>query len=217
MPSKKTLNFFVLLSALVAIVLDLAGHDKLFALFKPLTTILIVTIPVLYGNTSAHKTYVYLTIIALLFCLFGDIFLLDDDKFVLGLASFLVAHILFLVSFITIDKFKFHLLPLLVLALYGIIFYLFLYDNLEVLALPVLLYVIFIILMAWQGISLYSWKKETAHQLIALGVLFFIASDSILALNKFKLPFSLAGPLILATYWLAIALLANATNHIEKP
>ena len=39
-------------------------------------------------------------------CLIGDIFLLDGENFAFVLASFLTAHILFTVSFVSVDKVK---------------------------------------------------------------------------------------------------------------
>jgi len=72
-------------------------------IFKPLTTVLIILIPMLYG-WRAPKMYWSLTVAGLLLCLIGDIFLLDGENFVL--ASFLTAHILFTVSFVSVDKVK---------------------------------------------------------------------------------------------------------------
>jgi len=68
--------------------------------------------------------------------------------------------------------------------------------------------------MAWQGVGLYVRERNNAHALMAMAVLFFMLSDALLAIAKFKTPFYLSGPLILATYWLSIGLIANATRKI---
>lgn len=160
--------------------------------------------------------YWSLTVAGLLLCLIGDVFLLDGENFVFGLASFLIAHILFTVSFVSLDKFKRYLKPLGVLLAIGLGYFWVLYPKLGDLALPVFLYFLFIVVMCWQGISLYIWKKELPYKLIAIGVVLFLLSDSILALNKFVVPFQLSGFMILTTYWLAVSLLANATVYVVE-
>lgn len=213
--STKILNLLIAISAIIAIALDATGNDVLYRSLKPLTTVLIILLPMLFGR-KAPKTYWTLTVAGLLLCLIGDIFLLDSNYFVFGLASFLMAHMLFTVSFVALDKFKLYWTPLLVLFIIGLGYYYFLYPDLESLAIPVFLYFLFIVVMCWQGISLYIWKKTTAHSMIAIGVLLFLLSDSILALNKFVAPFDWSGILVLSTYWAAVALLANAVVVISK-
>jgi uncharacterized membrane protein YhhN len=151
-----------------------------------------------------------------MFCLIGDVFLLDTGNFAFGLASFLFAHILFTLAFISLDKLKRYLKPLGILFAIGLGYFLVLYPNLGDLALPVFLYFLFIVVMCWQGISLYIWKKDLAYKLIAIGVVLFLISDSILALNKFVMSFELSGFMVLTTYWLAVALLANAAVMVVK-
>ena len=214
MPSLKVLNIVAFLSAIIAIYLDFIDHIS-YDLFKPLTTILVILIPIIHGNRKL-KNYLYLTIVALLFCLIGDILLLRESQFVWGLAAFLIAHLLFMFSFIAIDKFKLYFSPLIILSLIGLGYYLFIYDELKGLAIPVLFYFIFIIVMCWQGLSLYLWKKKWVFKLIGIAVLLFLFSDSMIAFSKFKVSFSWSGLLVLATYWLSISLLANASVLIDE-
>lgn len=207
--TKHTLNFLIFVSAVIAITLDATGNTSLYRAVKPLTSVLVVLLPMLCGR-KAPRTYWLLTVTGLLFCLVGDIFLLDEANFVFGLGAFLLAHLLFTISFVALDKFKLYLTPLLVLFALGLGYYLFLYPSLGSLAVPVFLYFLFIVVMCWQGISLYLWKKTKAHGMIAIGVVLFLLSDSILALNKFIVPLAWSGVLVLSTYWAAVALLANA-------
>jgi uncharacterized membrane protein YhhN len=213
--STKILNLLIVISAIVAITLDATGNDVLYRSLKPLTTVLVILLPLIFGR-KAPKAYWFLTVSGLLLCLVGDIFLLDSANFVFGLAAFLVAHMLFTVSFVALDKFKLYWTPLLILFLIGLGYYYFLYPYLESLAIPVFLYFLFIVVMCWQGISLYIWKKTRAHSMIAIGVLLFLLSDSILALNKFVAPFDWSGILVLSTYWAAVALIANAVVVISN-
>ncbi len=84
------------------------------------------------------------------------------------------------------------------------------------LLLPVAIYVLIITFMAWQGVGLYLRERNNAHAWMAMAVLCFMLSDTLLAIAKFKTSFYLSGPLILATYWMSIALIANATYSITK-
>ena len=95
----------------------------------------------------------------------------------------------------------------------GVLFY-WLRPDLGDLLLPVSIYVLIITFMAWQGVGLYMRKRNNAHALLAMAVLFFMLSDTFLAIAKFQAPFYLSGPLILASYWLSIGLVANATRKI---
>jgi uncharacterized membrane protein YhhN len=157
------------------------------------------------------------TVIALIFCLGGDILLMWEELFVFGLISFLVGHLFFILSFMVIDGIKINKWPLIILSLYGLIFYLFIFKNLGSLAIPVLVYILVIVYMGWQGISLYLWRKDAPYRMIATGVILFLLSDSLLALNKFKAPFELSGVVVLSADWLAMGFLANASTRMGDP
>ena len=212
--SKTTvLNFLILVSALVAILLDYQGSAWYMAL-KPLTTILVILLVVLTKNTQL--TYKRTLLIALCFCLLGDVLLLDPDYFVFGLGSFLIGHLLFARGFITLGGFQKNGMALIVLLIFGIALYAWLYPDLGPLKYPVAAYVLVILSMAWLGISLYLKNKIKPYALIAVGVVLFMFSDSMIAVNKFKTPFALSGVVILSTYWLAITLIANAGVRFSK-
>ena len=196
-----------MLSALVAIFLDYQGSTWYMTL-KPLTTILVILLVVLTKNT--HAGYRTTLLIALYFCLLGDVLLLNQDYFVYGLGSFLLAHLLFARGFIMLGGFQKNVIALTVLLIVGIALFTWLYPDLGALKYPVAAYVLVILFMAWQGIGLYVQEKTTAYGFIALGVVLFMFSDSMIAIDRFKAPFELSGVVILATYWLAIALIANA-------
>ena len=202
-----------MVSALVAIFLDYQGSTWYMAL-KPLTTILFILLVVLTKNT--HAGYKRTLLVALCFCLLGDVLLLKQDYFVFGLSSFLIAHLLFARGFITLGGFQKNTMALIVLVIVGIALYAWLYPDLGSLKYPVAAYVLVILFMAWQGISLYLKNNTIAYALIAVGVVLFMFSDSMIAVNKFKASFALSGVVILSTYWLAIALIANSANHLGK-
>ena len=213
---RKTKLFFgtlILLAAILAIYFNSTGNTPLFTVLKPLTTILILLFAVLFGiRKSKFQKWV---VIGLCFCLVGDTLLLEDSYFIWGLVSFLIAHLCFSYSFICLGGFKKYGIPLVLLGVFGFTYYYLLYDALGALKIPVLIYFIVILFMGWQGISLRIWKNETALTLVAFAVLFFIASDALLAWAKFKTAFPFDGVLILATYWISIFSIGLATT-IER-
>ncbi len=207
------LNSFILLCAAIAIFMD---HQKSswFLVFKPLTTILVILVPLMSKTTD--KVFQRWMIIALGFCLLGDILLLKPDFFVYGLGAFLIAHLIFAKGFMEAQGFQKNPIVLVVLLLIGVGLYFWLYPDLGALKYPVAAYVLVILFMVWQAIGLYFKIKKTTFALIASGALFFMFSDSMIAVNKFKMAFKFSGVVILSTYWLAIVLIANSVHTLEK-
>lgn len=205
------------LSAMLAIYFSL-NESLLFTFFKPLTTLLILLTPIVcLRNKGRYDRYI---ILGLVFCLIGDALLLQEDLFLFGLVSFLAAHIIFTLGFVSIDGFKYDLLPLLCLLSLGVGYYFFLFSHLGTLTIPVLCYFLFILLMAWQAWNLFRWKSSQKHRLILLGALLFMISDAILGWNKFYSAFEFSGLLVLSTYWSALGLItyssAGDTNRSEQ-
>lgn len=206
---RKTLNFLIIISAITAISV-LYFYPPLYDFFKPLTTILILLIPILYGNKKL-KQYRNGIIAALVFCLLGDTFLLRDAYFIYGLAAFLIAHLLFAFSFTRLGGFRYALRPIGFLVALSAGYYYYLYPNLESMKIPVAIYIGCIVLMCWQGVALFLRERHNRFLMIAIAVLLFLFSDALIALEKFKMDFASSGILILSTYWLSILLLANST------
>ena len=84
--------------------------------------------------------------------------------------------------------------------------------------------------MVWQALGLYlrnlpanpdSYRKNAERNntflTVAIAAVLFAFSDSIIAWDKFVNPFEWSGVIILATYWMAIYLLADSTSfEIDK-
>ncbi len=214
-PLAKTFNLLILISAGSAIFLEQSGLRTGYLLVKPLTTVLIIVLALLAAGPGASR-YRWLTLSALVCCLTGDVLLLDSQYFILGLAAFLVAHLLFIFSFVALDRFSWDWRPLAPLLIFGLGYYGYLYPHLQGLAIPVFFYFLFIVVMVWQGVGLYYRTPEWPYRLIAAGAILFLLSDAVLAFNKFVLAFSWSGILVLTTYWLAVALLANASIYLTQ-
>jgi uncharacterized membrane protein YhhN len=207
------LRLLILISAILAIVLDGIGSVGFFV-FKPLTTILILLLPKLYQDSEA-KIYVKSIVFGLVFCLFGDAFLLFNSYFLFGLGSFLIGHLFFLYAFVKRQGWqkRYGIGLFLVILAIGICW--LIQDKLNTLLIPVLLYMLVIVLMSWQGWGLALNSKTKNLRSLGLGVSLFMFSDTLIAFDKFYIPFSYSGLLILATYWIAIYIIALSGTRIK--
>lgn len=89
-----------LVAALVNWYTRIREHPRLETVSKPLTTILVIWVALAAGGP---RTPTALAVIGLICCLAGDIALLDIvDRFVVGLAAFLVGHVVFIAMFATL-------------------------------------------------------------------------------------------------------------------
>ncbi|WP_421808473.1 lysoplasmalogenase [Flagellimonas sp.] len=211
--SVKTINVLIAVSAVLAITTEALGQSSAYMLLKPLTTILVTSLVVLVRQTQQSK-FKTLMVLAFLFCLLGDILLLFPAYFVYGLAAFLVAHLLFATSFVQLKGFQTHWISFLALYGIGISLFLWLKPGLGDFMVPVGVYVLVICFMAWQGIGLFLKEKSKPFVWIAVAVLLFMFSDTMIAIAKFKADFDYSSIVILSTYWLSIGLIANAARRI---
>jgi uncharacterized membrane protein YhhN len=124
--------------------------------------------------------------------------------FIGGLAAFLMAHIMYILVFLKKKNWcKKALFFTVVLLIYGLgIFYL-LKDRLGDLLVPVIVYMLVILTMVITAFLRHDSVSKLSYNLVFLGAVFFITSDSLLALNKFQEPFQYAGILITLTYAIA--------------
>jgi len=210
-PKIKTHLYAILVLGVLSIYLDYIGLKWGFTIGKPLTTLLIIALPLRFPNKEL-KRYTRTITIGLLFCLIGDVFLLEEAYFIFGLIAFLIGHLFFTAAFVNQQGFKWPLLPGVVLILIALVVIGLCYSNLNSLFFPVLLYISVIICMSWQGIALQARRLNFRY--LGWAVSFFLFSDALIAINKFYTPLAFAGVLILGTYWLAISLLALSATKL---
>jgi uncharacterized membrane protein YhhN len=143
---------------------------------------------------------------ALLFCATGDAALGYEhgENLTIGLGLFLVAQVLFVVTFTRDFKVQKPRIPgAIFLVAYALLMAFVLRPTLEDMALPVYVYLTVITIM---GIT--AAFRYPASGLVICGALFFIASDSMLAIAEFRGPFRASEYLVMITYYLAIFLIA---------
>lgn len=156
--------------------------------------------------------YKWLLVSGLLFSWLGDIALMLEKQhpllFIVGLVCFLITHAFYISYFLkqrspapSLLK-KYPLLVLIVLA-YGVGLVLFLLPKLGDLTIPVIVYATLICTMLLCSLHIFYKVNRTSAILYISGAVFFVLSDSLLAINKFYQPFTGAGVGIMLTYCLA--------------
>lgn len=208
----------IFVSACLAI-LGSGATDATIALhyvFKPLTTILIFGVA--WRAATSMPRYRQMVLLGIAFSCCGDIFLMLPPAllatgFLLGLSSFLVAHLCFLYAFSQNTRLFGRPAVLLLLLAIGAAVVAFIWPRLNAeLRAPVVVYVICLAAMVAQAITRQLRWRQYGCTLAALGGVVFMLSDSLLALNKFHTPFAGSAGLILASYYTALFLIANSVR-----
>ena len=100
----------------------------------------------------------------------------------------------------------------------GAVMYAFLFPHLApVLKIAVAAYTIVIALMAAQAIGRAMLLRDRASIGVAIGAVFFMASDSLLAIDRFAVPLPMAQFFVLATYYVAQLLIAAQARPARVP
>ncbi|MGR3812383.1 lysoplasmalogenase [Jiulongibacter sp. NS-SX5] len=171
--------------------------DSLRIITKPL---LMPLLALYYWKSASEKSN--LLFIALLFSWLGDIFLMFEGQqfFLMGLGSFLIAHLTYSLKFY--KKFSGRWLPLLPLVSFGLIFtVLILGDSLpEVMQLPVYVYISAIIIMVFLASA--RNINQQSFVFVLTGALLFMLSDACIALNTFNKDIPYPPLWIMTTYGL---------------
>lgn len=197
------------------------NNETLEYLFKPLI------IPVLTGYFLSHtKTFLASLkkwiIAALFFSWAGDVLLIFQENnsifFLLGLSSFLLAHIFYIVFFHRIrikEGLKSNSWLLLVVVVYYAALISLLSPFLGEMKIPVRIYGIIISFMLMLAMHMLFIKNKAAGQWMVWGAGLFVISDSVLAINKFYQSFEAAGILIMLTYGVAqLFIVKGAASYI---
>lgn len=209
--TKPIFNTVITIFGGIAIYASYMEARGLFWALKPLTSILVFCLTLFFKNDlPIHaRSYRIIIIAALIFCLLGDVFLLDDAFFVFGLSSFLVAHLLFAYVFYKLADSRPHVLALLICVTITLAYFSLLKPHLGELLIPVAIYISCIVFMWWQSIRVFLSRRDSVGLTIAIAATLFVISDSIIAANKFLTPLDASNALILSLYWASITLIAN--------
>ena len=162
----------------------------------------------------------YLILVGLFGSFLGDAFLLSDALFIPGMIAFMTTHIFNILFFhqltptTGVSKVKLYV-AIVLLAIFCAFVYLFLKDAMGALIYPILVYMLLISTSAIYTVraSLNTKATMIADLFWTPGMLFFIASDAVLAFNKFywstQSPIDNIGLVTMATYGIAQLLLVK--------
>ncbi len=202
-------SIFFLLVAIADIYAIIVNNHGIEMIAKPLITTSLV---IVYLLSVSKPNFWYVS--ALFFAFWGDVLLLFQDQFfVFGLGSFLLAHILLITvssKFLEntkISRILVHSIPFIIIL--GVLMYT-IYPNLGELLIPVFIYGMVISVFGVITFLIYTNKKSTANLWLFIGALTFIVSDSILAINKFYEASEMLGNSIMITYIIAQYLICKA-------
>ncbi|WP_412561238.1 lysoplasmalogenase [Winogradskyella sp. MIT101101] len=171
---------------------------------------IVISLVFLFVKTSVHlsKNIKSLTLFALVFSLLGDVLLMLVDQsshfFTVGLIAFLLAHIMYILVFLKHRNQKQSAVGFIIMLLiYASGLFYLLKDGLGEMLLPVTIYMLIILGMATSAFLRQGKVNTLSFKLVFIGAVFFMISDSILALNKFYQPIPLSNINIMVTYALA--------------
>jgi uncharacterized membrane protein YhhN len=187
----------VAIAVVIAIVFDL---PRLYLVAKPL---LMITLLLHFISASrGYPSWRNFVMAALVFSWGGDVFLMNSGMFIPGLASFLVAHILYIITYhkTGASDGKLKPLDLIKFVLFGAVLIWVLYPGIGDLLIPVILYALTLL-----GMGIYAHKRRGAtsassFMLVSIGAILFVLSDSLIAINKFVFDVPAERLLVMSTY-----------------
>ncbi|MBN1563288.1 MAG: lysoplasmalogenase [Anaerolineae bacterium] len=201
------LSLLALGSAILTITAKFSETKKQEYIFKPLTMIWIILIAIL-ADDPVSTTYQVLILLGLLASIVGDVMLIDPRRFVYGLVSFLIAHIFYIIAFTAEGDASAPIWYIIPFALYGVAILRWLWPDLGEMKVPVMIYVLAIMIMAWQAANRWIEVRETGPLCAMIGAYLFVFSDSVLAVEHFRETWRTARILVLGSYFAAQWLIA---------
>lgn len=208
-------RFVFALAALLTLVAEEWQLSQLYYVSKPL--IMISLMGYYFSATKAGERSIGL-MAAMIFSWAGDVSLMFEGEyyFMLGLGAFLVSHLFYIGAyrqhktetgegFYGVQKVR-YAFPI-VLAGTGLITILF--PVLGGLKLPVSAYALVLVIMVLAALFRFGFTGSTSFWFVFVGAVFFLISDSSLAINKFLNPIPHSGLLVMTTYMSAQLLIVE--------
>jgi uncharacterized membrane protein YhhN len=200
------LALFIVMSVaeLVAVTFD---FRMMHTIAKPL---LLPTLIIYFISSVTTRNFYFQS--ALIFCWAGDVLLMFQGAeifFILGLVAFLIGHLFYMISYqqlrdsdkhggVLLNTQKLRYSMPIVLAGTGLVTILF--PHLGGLKIPVMIYALVLTLMVLQALFRFGFTSRKSFALVFVGAVFFMVSDSVLAINKFMHALPMASLTIMITY-----------------
>lgn len=204
---KQKITFFIFCILVITDLVSISVNRQLLHIIvKPMLVPALMLLLLFSPSVVDHKKILFT---GLFFSWLGDVLLLFENKhalfFILGLVSFLITHIFYIIYFLKIRPLHTSLLkkyPLLfvLVVLYGITLVWQLFPYLGHLKIPVIVYAAVICSMLLCALHIYYRVNNKEAIYYVVGAMAFVISDSLLAINKFYAPFAYSGILIILSY-----------------
>lgn len=232
--SSFTLYYFVI--GIIFIILE--RFFQLHYLETAVKALIIPSLIVYYHSVvrGRYNLFHRLMIAGLFFSWLGDIFLQlssgdirtpipPENYFMAGMGSFLFTQFFYILAFnLKRGKnpvFRKRIYQLVLVIAYGGLILWLLYNNLEFYGvnyrLPVIIFTFFILLMLVSAMNRYSKVNGISYILVVTGALLFVASASMIVINKFLEKFDFARVLIMITYIAGQYLIATGCIKQDFP
>jgi len=171
-----------------------------------------------YSNTKQLNKYF---VLGLFFSFLGDLLLLGTGEvyFIFGLLFFLIAHVFYIIMVLRLipaRKPKDFIIAGVPFLLLFLVLMNVLFAGLGSMKIPVIIYAMTISFFGIVSLLLYLQSKTKISLLLLVGVLIFISSDTILALNLFYKTQSFYPLLIMMTYVLAQYLICRFVLKLNQ-
>jgi alkenylglycerophosphocholine hydrolase len=168
---------------------------------------------VLVAARSGRGRYGRTILVALGFCIAGDVFLeIGDQTFLFGMVAFLLGHVGYVVGFARRSRVARPLEALVFSVWIGWILTL-LWPHLGEMLVPVVAYTTVIFVMLWRASALVAGESSPSRWDWAalVGAVLFGFSDTLIALNRFHDPIDGVRVAIILAYWGGQLLIAAST------
>jgi uncharacterized membrane protein YhhN len=211
---------YILLALTDILLLNVAPEFRFFS--KP--WLMPVLLLAYRREVAVHDLFSRKIMFALFLSWLGDLALMFGGgiMFIAGLSFFLAAHIAYIAYFRSIKSNKTSFLkrrPVMLLAVFVFVFELLyvLWPGLGSMAGPVSVYAIVIgTMLAFAGWQ-YGKLSDGTARLFMVGALCFVVSDSLLAVARFRFPFSHSGTWVMLTYCLAqLLIIKGSVAHLRE-
>lgn len=185
---------FLLISVALLIRAEFRGERRQICFFKPLSTLLVILIAALsWGRPGAEPGYTIGILAGLLLSLGGDVALIFSSRaFLAGLLLFLLAHVVYAVTFTLFSGFHpGDLISGAVLLALALALYRYLKPAEKKMRGPVVAYILIICFMVNRAVSVFGGAAFSSAQawLVSAGAILFWISDLMLGINRFGRPF----------------------------
>lgn len=221
----KTKNIFLLVFVLVSlaqIIGEVRHSAYLTIIFKPLLMPSLAVFA-MYQAKDMAQSVPWLLLAALFFSWIGDVVLMfagfSEWFFIGGLCAFLIGHLFYIALNLKSRAkipFRIELLisasPMLLVA---ILMVTQISARVPAMALPICAYAIVLCLLYFTGLLAKPASVTVEWIVLFLGIVLFIASDTIIAINRFIFQFDGAGVMIMTSYITAQYLLVM--GNLAKP